>query len=225
VKEKLYIVGFTLTVTAVFVLVVSAINVALAGQRERNRKVARQSVILRLIGLRPRGERWSGERVLRTFDEAVEPVTVPAEEGFDYTYWRLTDKADPTTDAGADGGGERVVIPAAGQGFWGGIQGYLALDPSAGRIRDVAFPKHEETPGLGGRIGEEDFEARFRDVPYTAVGDDGRRIDFVPPGTADAPNEVDSITGATGTSMAIERIVSEAIDLYLRVRGRQGADG
>ncbi len=220
-KEKLYIIGFTLTVTAVFVLVVSAINVALAGQRERNRKVARQSVILRLVGLRPRNERWNGERVLRTFEEAVEPVTVSAPQGFDYTYWRLKDGADGASGASAG----RVVIPAAGQGFWGGIQGYLALDLSAGEIRDVAFPKHEETPGLGGRIGEADFEARFRGVPYTETGEDGRRIDFVPAGTADAPNEVDSITGATGTSMAIERIVSEAIDLYLSVSADEGADG
>ena len=108
-----------------------------------------------------------------------------------------------------------TAVPVAGSGMWGPIKGFLALEVDGLTIRGVRFHEQEETPGLGGRIGEEEFLKRFRG--RSIVDDQGRpglRIMARPT----QRNEVDVITGATTTCDKVQELLNRTI-IQLRQDG------
>lgn len=114
--------------------------------------------------------------------------------------------------APADAGGtiKAVALPFEGAGVWGPIKEFLALEPDLRTIKGLSLYQQEETPGLGGEIGAQWFLAQFRGKSIRdRTGADGIRIKKK--GTATAINEVDGITGATGTCNKLTDILNAAI--------------
>ena len=94
-----------------------------------------------------------------------------------------------------------------GQGVWGPIEGFLALEPDLATVSGVTFHKQEETPGLGGEIASDRFRRQFRGKSVRGVeGSPGIRI--VKGGGASGPSEVDAITGATMTCEKVEDMLN-----------------
>ena len=92
----------------------------------------------------------------------------------------------------------------------------VAVDPGASKITGIAFYKHSETPGLGGRITERWFKKQFEGVPLYPV-EEGRKIFYLkPPGPGKRPDELDAVTGATGTSRAIEAFLNRELQRFLQ---------
>ena len=113
-----------------------------------------------------------------------------------------------------------VAVAFAGQGLWGPIKGFLALDPDMKTIRGITF-QHEETPGLGGEIGSEQFRARFAGRSLvSATGQPGVRIRQPQAGQAAGMNEVDAITGATMTCQKVEQMLNAVIAEIVKERDR-----
>jgi Na+-transporting NADH:ubiquinone oxidoreductase subunit C len=117
------------------------------------------------------------------------------------------------------------AFPLFGPGFWGPIYGIMAIDPQLERVIGIAFYRHSETPGLGGRITEDWFEEQFKGKKLLPVEKDQRYFSFRPPGTGKAENEVDAITGATGTSKAVERLIDRNLRNYLPWIAKERAAG
>ncbi|GAB6086996.1 FMN-binding protein [Alkaliphilus crotonatoxidans] len=96
------------------------------------------------------------------------------------------------------------IFPIEGDAVWGSLQGYVALSPDLHQILGLDFLSHSETPGLGGRIDEPAFKEQFRQID---INPDQKDTDFIiyrpTPG-----GQVDAITGATGTSNAVRRILN-----------------
>jgi Na+-transporting NADH:ubiquinone oxidoreductase subunit C len=112
-----------------------------------------------------------------------------------------------------DGGGvEAVAFPFAGQGLWGPVEGFLAMESDLRTIRGVSFYKQEETPGLGGEIGSAWFRDQFKEKSILdAEGNPGIRV-LKPDGLQRAENEVDGITGATMTCEKVEGMLNRLIE-------------
>ena len=108
---------------------------------------------------------------------------------------------------------EVVVLPIQGYGLWGTIYGFLTLESDMNTIKGISFYDHKETPGLGARIEEPEWRAKWSGIhSYDENGD-------VATGVTKAGNPkdnwVDGISGATLTS----RGVSNMIQFWL---GEQG---
>ena len=108
---------------------------------------------------------------------------------------------------------ELVVLPIQGYGLWGTIYGFLTLESDMNTIKGISFYEHKETPGLGARIEEPEWRAKWNGIhSYDESGD-------VATGVTKAGNPkdnwVDGISGATLTS----RGVSNMIQFWL---GEQG---
>ena len=70
---------------------------------------------------------------------------------------------------------------------------FICIEPDMETLKGIEVLDHSETPGLGGRITEEQFKKQF-------VGKKLRpKIMVVKSRNAEANNEVDAITGATNT--------------------------
>lgn len=98
-----------------------------------------------------------------------------------------------------------VLLPISGQGYGGRIDAILALRGDMNTVAGIAVTRHAETPGLGARIEEAAWQARF---PGTQIRDESGIIRFrVARGVSSTTHEVDGITGATRTGDGITRMV------------------
>jgi Na+-transporting NADH:ubiquinone oxidoreductase subunit C len=100
------------------------------------------------------------------------------------------------------------VFPIGGPGYWGPVKGYVSLDPACERVTGIVFTRHTETPGLGARITEAPFRAQFVGKSVVPPPEGGPAIRLVPAGKSKDDRSVDAITGATGTSKAVEAFLN-----------------
>jgi Na+-transporting NADH:ubiquinone oxidoreductase subunit C len=98
-----------------------------------------------------------------------------------------------------------VAFEFQGPGLWGPIKGIVSVNPDLKTLRILKILHQEETPGLGARIAEKEFLGQFRNKEFVP------KLLFVPQGKVKANNEVDAITGATGTIRALEKLLNETI--------------
>jgi Na+-transporting NADH:ubiquinone oxidoreductase subunit C len=101
-----------------------------------------------------------------------------------------------------------VAFEVSGPGFWGEIRALIALEPDLDTIKGLKILENTETPGVGGRIGEDWFQDQFSGKKLTP------ELRIVPHGKATTHNEVDAITGATQTSRAFEKIINSSVKAF-----------
>lgn len=95
----------------------------------------------------------------------------------------------------------RVAYQFEGSGLWGPIIGIITLESDFETIARITILQQEETPGLGGVVAERPYLDNYVGVKMTPA------IDVTKEGSTE-PNQVDAITGATGTSNAFEGILN-----------------
>ncbi|MBU1692487.1 MAG: FMN-binding protein [Verrucomicrobia bacterium] len=105
-----------------------------------------------------------------------------------------------------DASGQQVgwVLAAAGQGFADRIELLIGMDAAAARITGLYVLDQKETPGLGNKIVDDAFCAKFQ----------GRATEPVLVVTKHAPQadrEIEGITGATISSESVVGIVNAAV--------------
>ncbi|MEW6258283.1 MAG: FMN-binding protein [Thermodesulfobacteriota bacterium] len=125
---------------------------------------------------------------------------------------------------GRDPQSETVVgyaFPISGPGFWGPIEAMIAVDPQVSRIIGIAFYRHNETPGLGGRITEDWFQRQFVNRTLETPPSGKRYFVFRTQGTAKGNRELDAITGATETTRRLEAFLDEELKKTLAVLSEQ----
>lgn len=101
-----------------------------------------------------------------------------------------------------------VSFEFIGGGVWGPISGVLTLESDYETIKSVTVLQQEETPGLGGVVANPQYLATFEGVLMTP------ELMIEKDTSANDPNEVDSITGATRTSDAFELILNNAYEAH-----------
>ena len=105
-----------------------------------------------------------------------------------------------------DGAIERIVLPVYGQGMWSTIHAYLVLDGDLRRVVRFEIAEHGETPGIGDRIENPDWLARWSGK--RAFRDDGTLVLRVAGAPGGDPDErIDGITGATVTVEAVNSLL------------------
>lgn len=97
------------------------------------------------------------------------------------------------------------AIEASGPGFQDTIQILYGYIPAQRLIVGMEVLESRETPGLGDKIYKDaDFQMNFKSLIIDPT------VILVKKGMKSAPNEVDSITGATISSKAIVRIINKS---------------
>ena len=82
---------------------------------------------------------------------------------------------------------------------------FICIEPDLETLKGIEVLDHSETPGLGGRITEEQFKNQFAGKKLRP------KIMVVKGRMAEGNNEVDAITGATNTSRGIESFLNDAM--------------
>jgi Na+-transporting NADH:ubiquinone oxidoreductase subunit C len=211
IKRRIFSIAYMFGLTLFFTAVVSGIHEL---NRERiavNEEIKMQENVLRVLGIQV-GPGARSPEVKAAFEKRVK---VEEREGKRLYRGFAEDGKTPIGYA----------FPLSGPGFWGPIHGMMAVDPELNVVIGVSFYRHSETPGLGGRITERWFGNQFAGKGILPPVEGERYFHLVPEGTSKADNELDAITGATGTSRAVERLIDRSMREYLPWMAEQKARG
>lgn len=111
-------------------------------------------------------------------------------------------------------GQTKYIIPLNGQGLWGAIWGYIALNDDKDTVYGTYFSHAGETPGLGAEIATAPFQRQFEGKE---IKKDGQVVSIavVKPGrAAEGRDYVDGISGGTITSVAVEDMLRNNLRQY-----------
>lgn len=188
-KSFVFPIVFMAVLTAVFTFILSFLNYSTADKIEFNANNELREKILYVFDIDAPLE--DPEGVARIFNERIEETE--------------NEDGDMVYTAEEDGETIGYAIPIRGAGLWGSILGYVGLTEDYSEIIGLDFISHSETPGLGGRIEEEQYKGQFRGLE---LDDDGGNYVIYKPASG---GNVDAISGATLTSQAVRNILNDDI--------------
>ena len=136
---------------------------------------------------------------------------VAAAGGFDVANDAITEDNLPIYVCEVDGE-EKYVIPMTGQGLWGGIWGYMAVNSDGNTIYGVYFSHASETPGLGAEIASDKFKSRFDGKNIIANGEVA--LEAVKGRLSNEATQVNSISGATITCNGVNAMLKNCLGNY-----------
>ncbi len=114
-----------------------------------------------------------------------------------------------------ENGDVKYVLPLKGQGMWGGISCFLAIDSDKNTVYGAYFNHESETAGLGAEIKDNaDWQAKFQGKKIFADGDDSKIALSVVKAVNDETT-VDAVTGATVTSTAVSKMLQDQLAKYM----------
>ncbi len=195
-KSPVYVLSFMAAICVVFGTGISVVNYATQGLLARNAAMHRNRVLCRAFQLDVAGS--SAEAYQQAVDAALRTSAV----------------AGRTVYECVAPGKESVGFVAGGMGFWDRIDVVLALTPDLHTILNVQVLDQKETPGLGARIEEAWFTDQFKGLSVAWEAPAESRILVGANPAPNAANEVDAITGATQTSMALMRFLNDELAAF-----------
>lgn len=108
-----------------------------------------------------------------------------------------------------------IAFKANGVGYAGNIGLMVGLNMDYLTLSGIRILDQLETPGLGNRIKEPEFEGQF-------VGIDIKpRIEYIKNRKPDKPNQIQAITGATISSDAVVKNINNAVVKVLKAFSRE----
>lgn len=188
-KERIIMVVFILILGSVLTTALVVVDNFTAPKIKANEEKRLQVNLLKILDI-PFDENDENS-IKKTFTDNVEPIT----KG-ELTYYKSKNND--------------IAFPIAGPGAFGPLTGAMAITSDFERLKGVTILSNSETPGLGTRLFEEKYLKNYKDkkiVPEFKV---------VAPGPQkNNDNEVDGITGATLTGVALQNLINNE---YKRVK-------
>lgn len=111
----------------------------------------------------------------------------------------------------ADGQRIGVAYKSSGGGYNGIIELMIGFDIENQKIFRISVLSHEETPGLGARITEQEFKSNFVNKPFGQY-----QVVKTP---AQSELDVEAISGATISSVRTTRIIQDAVTKITKAYG------
>lgn len=139
--------------------------------------------------------------------------------GFDIKNENVGNDSLPLYVANVEGA-KKYIIPMTGNGLWGGIWGYMALNADCNTIYGVYFSHASETPGLGAEIASDKFQNRFtkdkdgNSVVKIVYNEAGDVVLEVTKEKSDANYHIDAISGATITCEGLDKMLKSGLAPY-----------
>ena len=106
-------------------------------------------------------------------------------------------------------GKDILVASLKGMGLWGGISGYVAIDPE-GKVFGAYFNHESETAGLGAEIKDsQELQEKF--IGKQIWDEQGNVVLSIVKKVEDPATQVDVVTGATLTSNGVDAMLKDGL--------------
>jgi len=208
---------FMVVIAALYGAGVTGLHLSSRATVAKNKRFIEQKSLVELFGL--------GDVKALSKDEINEIVQTQIDQS-ETLIDPKTGKEIPLLKAYETAAKETLVaygFPFSGIGFWDKITGYIAVDSTLKKTVGLKVITQVETPGLGARIEEPFFVKPFIDGLDITSPAAGKSYLYMcapgthpEPGTAQHGRNFDAITGATQTSLAMERMLNNAVAQFGR---------
>ncbi|MFP4137561.1 MAG: Na(+)-translocating NADH-quinone reductase subunit C [Halomonas sp.] len=228
--KKILTVAFALCI--VCSVIVSTAAVGLRSKQQFNQELDRKTNILDVAELYE-----SGMDVNGTFESEITPRVVDMRDGeyseeHDPDTWdgfeaRRDPAASRTLSGEQDPAGlsrvenyatvylvgdpdepEQIILPIRGQGLWGLMRGFLAVEGDGNTIVGITYYEHAETPGLGAEVNNPRWQAQWEGKEIYGDDDSLAPAIQLTKGGASGENEIDALSGATLTSNGVTNMLA-----------------
>ena len=109
-----------------------------------------------------------------------------------------------------ENGDVKYVLPLKGQGMWGGISAFLAIDSDKNTVYGAYFNHESETAGLGAEIKDSQaWQEKF--IGKNIWNEKGDVVLSIVKKVDDAATQVDCVTGATLTSNGVDAMIKDGM--------------
>lgn len=205
-NSDVYAVLYSAVVVVIVAFLLAGVSSALKPMQDANVELDKKKQILASLNERNLADAAATYDALIVADPIVDAQgNVVAENGgFEVANDAVSEDNLPLYIAKIDGA-TKYILPMTGNGLWGGIWGYLALNDDCNTIYGVYFSHASETPGLGAEIAGDKFQGRF---PGKKVyGENGEVGLSVMKKSTDADFHVDAVSGATITCSGVDAML------------------
>lgn len=197
-----YSTGYMFIVALFFTSLVSAVKLTNEDRIKQNQQVKLQKTVLKVLDIDTTGSSVP-EDIIKMYNDRIKTFSIKNRNIY------LGYEDDGKTMKG-------YAFPVEGQGFWGPINAMVGVDSDVSTVVGIAFYRHFETPGLGGRISEDWFSKQFSGLPLHPIESNNKIFYLSPKKPGKEQNDLDAITGASRTSDAVEYFLNIELDLFLK---------
>ncbi len=208
---------FALLMCVICGFLLTSASVGLKSKQEKNVLIDKQKNILKSLGFVKENISYSSSEIEKMYAKNVKTLFVD-ERGQLQTFEKESSK--PIYIVGSSEEIFSYAIPFKAYGLWSWIYGYVAFDADATTVKGLTVYQHAETPGLGGEVEKAWFQNQF--IGKKIVDTLGNFVSVgIVKGKASAKvkndelsNYVDGISGATITSVGVDKYLKETLLEY-----------
>lgn len=102
---------------------------------------------------------------------------------------------------------DKVILPVHGYGLWSTLYGFIAIEENGNDIYGMQFYQHGETPGLGAEVDNPRWKKLWNGKKLTDENDVLQIAVTKAPPAAGAEYHIDSLAGATLTSVGVHNLI------------------
>ena len=192
-NSNTYIIIYSTILVLIVAFLLAFVSSSLKEQQDKNVALDKEKQILNSLNMRG----LSDDEAHAKFEQIVK-----------------FDEADKVYVCTLENGDVKYVLPLKGQGMWGGISCFLAIDSDKNTVYGAYFNHESETAGLGAEIKDNaDWQAKFQGK--TIFGSDNSAIALSVEKAVNNETTVDAVTGATVTSTAVSKMLQEQLTKYM----------
>lgn len=212
-NSDIYAILYSVVVVVIVAFLLAGVSSALKPKQDANVELDKKKQILASLNERNLPDAAATYDALIVADPIVDAQgnTVAENGGFKVANDAVSESNLPLYVAKLADGSKKYIIPMTGNGLWGGIWGYIALNDDCNTIYGVYFSHASETPGLGAEIASDKFQSRF---PGREVYRDGNVALTVVKKVTDETVEVNAISGATITCNGVNDMLQRKLAPY-----------
>lgn len=222
-NSDIYAIIYSAVVVVIVAFLLAGVSSLLSPKQQDNIRLDKKKQILASLNERNLADAAAKYDELIKADYIVnaEGNVVAQEGGFEVKNEDVNDGNLPLYIAEIDGA-RKYIIPMTGNGLWGGIWGYIALNDDCNTIYGVYFSHASETPGLGAEIAGDKFQNRFtKDKDGNAivkkVYDENGNVALAVEkgkGVAGEDYHIDAVSGATITCNGLQVMLETKLAPY-----------
>ena len=222
-NSDIYAIIYSAVVVVIVAFLLAGVSSILKPMQDANVELDKKKQILASLNERELAD------VAATYDELIvaDPIinaageVVADEGGFEVKNDDVNEGNLPLYIANINGA-KKYIVPMTGNGLWGGIWGYIALNDDCNTIYGVYFSHASETPGLGAEIATDKFQNGFtmdkdgNPIVKKVYDEEGNVALSVEKGKGKAAPEyhIDAVSGATLTCNGVDDMFKRKLAPY-----------
>ena len=215
VNSNAYIITYSVVMVVIVAILLAVTSLSLQPRQQDNILNEKKTQIVKALGENPESVKYEDVIASASIINAEGKVISTEEKAVFEALGKLKDSFAAGEFPLFEAKNGCVVIPMTGNGLWGPIWGYVALEQDKNTIKGVVMDHQGETPGLGAEIAGDAHQAQYVGKQIFVDGNLTGIIVKKGGATPGSLNEVDAITGGTKTCDGVTAMFQNSLANYV----------